>query len=60
MFIPAKLTDNVVLMQNNPEYLNVLQNLPEHLRKAYLEGDWDAMEGQYFDEFNREIRKGRS
>ena len=55
VFIPAKLTDNTVLMQNNPEYMTVLQNLPEHLRKAYLDGDWDAMEGQYFEEFNRAI-----
>lgn len=55
VFIPAKLTDNTVLMQNNPEYLTVLSNLPEHLRKAYLDGDWDAMEGQYFEEFNRAI-----
>ena len=55
MFIPAKLTDNTVLMKNNPEYLQVLQNLPEHLRKAYLDGDWDAMEGQYFEEFNRSV-----
>ena len=55
VFIPAKLTDNTVLMKNNPEYLQVLQNLPEHLRKAYLDGDWDAMEGQYFEEFNRAV-----
>lgn len=54
VFIPAKLTDNSVLMERNPQYAQVLMNLPEHLRRAYLDGDWDAMEGQFFDEFSRE------
>ena len=53
VFIPAKVTDNVALMENNPEYVQNLKALPEHLRKAYLEGDWDAMEGQFFSEFVR-------
>ena len=55
VFIPAKLTDNTVLMQNNPEYMDALMNLPDHLRRAHLDGDWDALEGQYFEEFNREV-----
>lgn len=55
VFIPAKLTDNTVLMERNPGYMTVLENLPEHLRRAHLEGDWDALEGQYFEEFNREL-----
>ena len=29
-------------------------NLPEHLRRAHLEGDWDALAGQYFPEFRRD------
>lgn len=55
VFIPAKVYDNKVLMETNPEYIKVLKVLPEHLRKAYLDGDWDVIEGQYFSEFNRNI-----
>lgn len=55
VFIPAKLTDNTVLMERDPGYINILENLPDHLRRAHLEGDWDALEGQYFEEFNREL-----
>lgn len=54
-FIPAKVYDNAVLMQNNPEYVETLENLPEKQRRAMLDGDWDAFDGQYFSEFNRDI-----
>jgi phage terminase large subunit len=54
-FIPAKVYDNTVLMQNNPEYIETLENLPENQRRAMLDGDWDAFDGQYFSEFNRDI-----
>ena len=54
VFIPARVTDNPVLMLANPEYIQTLQNLPEHLRRAHLEGDWDALAGQYFEEFRRD------
>ena len=53
-FIPAKVTDNVVLMKNDPAYVKRLRNLPEAKRKAYLDGDWDIFEGQYFPEFKGE------
>lgn len=52
VFIQAKVTDNTVLMETNPGYIKTLEALPEHLRKAYLDGRWDAVEGQYFSEFN--------
>jgi phage terminase large subunit len=55
IFIPAKVYDNTVLMENNPEYVEILENLPEDLRRAHLDGDWDALAGQYFREFRREI-----
>lgn len=54
-FIPAKVYDNAILMQNNPEYVETLENLPEKQRRAMLDGDWDAFDGQYFSEFNRDI-----
>lgn len=55
VFIPAKVTDNPVLMSADPGYVKVLQTLPEDLRRAYLDGDWDVIVGQYFKEFRREI-----
>lgn len=53
-FVPARVYDNPVLMRNNPEYVKTLEALPEHLRRAHLEGDWDVLEGQYFKDFRRE------
>jgi len=38
-FIPARIADNVYLMQNHA-YMAVLQGLPERLRKQLLDGDW--------------------
>ena len=54
VFIPAKIYDNYVLMKNDPDYLKALKNLPEDLRRAHLDGDWDVYAGQYFTEFRRE------
>ena len=54
-FIPARLTDNPILLRNSPSYLATLENLPEHLRRAHLLGDWDVLAGQYFAEFRREL-----
>lgn len=54
-FIPANVYDNHILMESNPEYLNVLKNLPEKLRKGHLEGDWNIFEGQVFEEFRDNI-----
>lgn len=53
-FIPARIYDNPVLMQRNPDYIKTLENLPDHLRRAHLEGDWDVLAGQYFPEFRRD------
>jgi len=54
-FIPAKVYDNPVWMENDLAYVRRLENLPPAKRKAYLEGDWDAYEGQAFEEWNPEI-----
>ena len=50
-FIQAKVTDNKILQQYSPEYVNFLENLPPKIRKAWLEGDWNIFEGQFFEEF---------
>lgn len=55
VFIPAQVYDNTVLVENNPEYIDALENLPEDMRKAHLYGDWTAFAGQYFTEFRRDI-----
>ena len=50
-FVKSLPTDNP---HNTESYLQELRNLPEKLRKAYLEGNWDVFEGQYFTEWNRD------
>jgi phage terminase large subunit len=54
VFIPARVYDNKVLMENNPEYVEALESLQDKLRKMHLDGDWDVFEGQYFSEFSRD------
>ena len=54
-FIQAKVTDNPVLMQKDPEYVHTLESLPYELREAWLNGSWDIFAGQYFSEWNRDV-----
>lgn len=53
-FIQAKVTDNKALMEASPEYVSFLKNLPPKKRKAWLDGEWDIFEGQFFDEFTND------
>jgi len=55
VFIPSTVYDNEFIMKNNPEYIKTLQSLPPIRRRAMLEGDWDAFEGQFFPEFDNDI-----
>ena len=50
-FIRSLVTDNAALMQSDPEYISQLKALPPKLRKAWLDGDWNIFEGQFFEEF---------
>lgn len=50
-FVPSLPTDNP---HNANSYLEELKRLPEKLRKAYYEGNWDVFEGQYFAEWDRQ------
>jgi phage terminase large subunit len=50
-FIPARVTDNPIYAQDE-NYLKTLRALPSHLRRAFLDGDWDVLAGQYFDKFD--------
>lgn len=53
-FVPAKVSDNLALMDNDPEYIRRLNDLPEHLRRAYRDGDWDIVAGQVFTDWRKE------
>lgn len=50
-FIQALVTDNIALMEQQPEYIEELKNLPPKLREAWLNGSWDIFEGQFFEDF---------
>ena len=52
LFIPATVDDNPWLLKSSPLYIQMLENLPEDLRKAHRYGDWDALSGAYFSNFN--------
>jgi hypothetical protein len=50
-FIRARIDDNPIYA-NDAEYRRTLEALPEHLRRAFLDGDWNVFAGQYFDNFD--------
>ena len=50
-FVRARLEDNPIYA-NDADYRRTLEVLPEHLRKAFLDGDWNVFAGQYFDIFD--------
>lgn len=53
MFIPSRLQDNKILMENDPEYIETLRELgSEELVRAWLEGDWSVITGAFFPEFS--------
>lgn len=54
-FVPAKVWDNQALIDNDPEYVERLEDLPEHLVKAYLHGDWNIFAGLAFSELSEHI-----
>lgn len=47
-FVQAFVSDNTALLKADPDYIRRLEDLPDHLRKAYLEGDWNIFAGQMF------------
>jgi phage terminase large subunit len=54
-FISAKVYDNAILCERDTAYVQQLQSLPEKLRRAWLDGEWDLFEGQFFSEFRRDV-----
>ena len=52
IFIPGRVTDNKILLKNDPNYIaNLYQVGDEKLVRAWLDGDWDAIEGAFFEEW---------
>ncbi len=54
-FIRSTVYDNEPLLEKDPSYLARLSALPEDMKRAWLEGDWDLHAGQFFSEFRREL-----
>jgi hypothetical protein len=53
VFIPSKIGDNQLLMQNDPTYvLRLYQAGSKALVKAWLEGNWDLVDGAFFDNWD--------
>lgn len=56
VFIPSKIGDNQLLMRNDPTYiLRLRQSGSEALVKAWLEGNWDIVDGAFFDEWDEAV-----
>ena len=55
IFIPSKVQDNQFLMAKDKGYVKRLENLDEKNKKALLYGDWDIFDGQFFEEFDRNV-----
>ena len=55
LFIPSNVYENKYLMEHDPNYVRVLENLPEDRKQAMLYGNWDIFDGQFFPEFDRNI-----
>lgn len=52
VFIPAKLSDNPILLESDPGYVARLHQVgSEALVQAWLLGLWDIVEGAFFDNF---------
>jgi len=55
VFIPSKVTDNKILLQNDPGYVVGLRMVGgEDLVNAWLFGRWDGKFGQFFNEWKPE------
>lgn len=54
-FIQATVDDNKDLMDANPDYVRMLENLPPDIMRAHRYGDWSALSGSFFGEFTEGI-----
>jgi hypothetical protein len=55
VFIPSKISDNALLYRNDPTYVARLrQSGSEALVRAWLEGNWDLVDGAFFEEWDED------
>jgi len=54
VYVPATVFDNRKLLENDPDYLTRLAELPEQERNALLYGSWDSFSGQVFTEWRND------
>ena len=54
VFIPSRLSDNPMLLENDPGYIanRLKASGTPQLVRAWLEGDWNVIEGAFFPEFS--------
>lgn len=53
VFIPARLMDNPLLMERDPNYVaRLAQSGSAELVRAWLEGDWSVVQGAFFSEWS--------
>ncbi|HVQ45111.1 MAG TPA: terminase family protein [Candidatus Saccharimonadia bacterium] len=50
----SNIYDNQILLDADPQYMMVLNSLPEQDRRALRDGDWDVFAGQVLTEWRRE------
>lgn len=51
--IPSRITDNRIMINADPSYIDRLHLVgSKQLVKAWLEGDWSAIEGAFFDDWS--------
>lgn len=56
IFIPSKVQNNRILLQTDPEYINRLYLVgDEKLVDAWLKGDWNAVEGAFFESWSSDM-----
>ena len=54
IYIPSRLHDNPLLLRQNPNYEALIrQTGPKALVDAWLNGDWDIIEGVFFDNWSQ-------
>ena len=54
--IPSRLTDNTILLKSDPGYVGRLHLVGNaQLVRAWLDGDWNAIEGAFFDEWQEKL-----
>jgi len=56
VFIPSKLKDNQMLLRGDPSYvMRLRQSGSAALVQAWLDGNWDLVDGAFFDSFSEEL-----